>query len=124
VVQTTFIISSLVVEDAILKFTIITLVGRRRVKLINKTKEIKEIISQLLKQKSVGYYSRQDIEKAIILSRNIIDKRAVNNWFNLLWKSELLLQPELGVYNLNVRKVAGLELDVPPQIDSKQRRLL
>jgi hypothetical protein len=55
-----------------------------------------------------------------------VDSRTVKNWFDVLWKFEFLVQPECGVYNLNLSKIGELELSVkvPPQIDSKQRRLL
>ena len=53
----------------------------------------------------------------------MIDKRSIENWFNILWKFEILLQPEPKVYALNVAKVSELEISLPPKIDPKQRRL-
>jgi len=52
-----------------------------------------------------------------------VDKRTLKTWFDVLWKFEFLLQPEPGLFNLNVQKASELEISIPPQIDSRQRRL-
>jgi hypothetical protein len=51
------------------------------------------------------------------------DKRTIKTWFDALWKLEYLTQPQPGVFNLNVNKIAKLELPAPRQIDLKQKRL-
>lgn len=90
---------------------------------VNKREQIKEIIQTLLESNTkIGYYSRSDIEKAITISRGL-DPRTVKNWFSFLWKLEYFTQPEVGVYRLNLEKVAALEVPLPFQIDPKQKRL-
>ena len=90
---------------------------------VNKREQIKEIIQTLLESNTkIGYYSRSDIEKAITISRGL-DPRTVKNWFSFLWKLEYFMQPEVGVYRLNLEKVAALEVQLPFQIDPKQKRL-
>jgi hypothetical protein len=90
--------------------------------IVVKTEIIKQILQNLLDIKKVGYYTRADIEKAIMLSRGV-DKRTIQNWFDVLWKLEYFLQPQPGVFNLNLEKVVALEVKIPPQIDMKQKRL-
>jgi len=87
-----------------------------------KTEVIKQILQNLLETKKFGYYTRVDIEKAIMQSRGV-DKRTIQNWFDALWKLEYFLQPQPGIFNLNLEKVVGLEVKVSPQIDLKQKRL-
>lgn len=90
-----------------------------------KEKVIKEIIESLIKgNKPIGFYTREDIDKAI-MERRGGDKRTRDNWFNLLWKLDYLLQPELGIYHINLSKISKLELEVkvPHQIDTRQKRL-
>ena len=87
-----------------------------------KTEVIKEILQNLLETKKVGYYTKQDIEKAIMQSRGV-DKRTIQNWFNMLWKLEYFVQPEPGIFNLNLEKIVDLEVKVSPQPDMKQKRL-
>ena len=83
----------------------------------------REQIQTLLESNTkIGYYSRSDIEKAITISRGL-DPRTVKNWFSFLWKLEYFTQPEVGVYRLNLEKVASLEVPLPFQIDPKQKRL-
>ena len=94
----------------------------RRKKLINKEEEIKQILSDLLATKK-GYFSREDIEKSIIRCRGCIDKRTVGSWFTFLWKMEYFVQPQPHIYNLNLQKVADLELAPIKQIDKLQKRL-
>ena len=90
---------------------------------VNKREQIKEIIQTLLESNTkIGYYNRGDIEKAITISRGL-DPRTVKNWFSFLWKLEYFTQPEVGVYRLNLEKVAALEVPLPFQIDPKQKRL-
>lgn len=86
---------------------------------------VKEILRKLLdSNKTVGYYGKEDIEKAIMESRGVLDQRAINNWFSYLWKLDYFTQPKHGVYQLNLSKIQELELPLPFQIDPKQRRLL
>lgn len=88
---------------------------------MNRTEKIKQIIQQLLNQK-LGYYSKRDIEKAILEVCGI-DPRTQVNWFNYIWKLEYITQPEPGIYHLNVTKCVELEVSIPPQIDTKQMKL-
>ena len=90
---------------------------------VNKREQVKEILQTLLEgNKKLGCYSRGDIEKAITICRGL-DPRTVKNWFSFLWKLEYFSQPEVGVYRLNLEKVAALEVPLPFQIDPKQKRL-
>jgi len=90
---------------------------------MNKKEQAKQIICQLLNMKKVGYFSKDDIEKAIMFCRDIADPRAIQNWFNYLWKFQYFLQPEPNIYHLNIAKISELEVKVPLQIDTKQKRL-
>ena len=91
---------------------------------MTKQEQIREIIVQLLAQnRDIGYYSKPDIERAIMTCRGC-DLRTINNWFNYLWKLEYFIQPQLGIYHLNLNMIQTLELKPPIQIDPKQRKLL
>jgi hypothetical protein len=59
--------------------------------------------------KKLNNYTYDDIAKAIMICRGV-DNRTINQWFNALWKLEYLLQPSLGVYSLNLEKIAELEI--------------
>lgn len=86
---------------------------------------VKLILEKLINQKNqLGYYRKADIEKAIIQVRGA-DYRTLKTWFNVLWRLEYLLQPEPGIFHINITKLAELELSekVPKQLDTKQSRL-
>lgn len=72
---------------------------------------MKQILESLLKTGRLKH-SRADIEGAIRKTLWLIDNRSVENWFNLLWKQEFIIQPEPGAYLLNLQKAAVLDLDV------------
>jgi hypothetical protein len=92
---------------------------------MTKPEMVKQILQKLLdSNKSIGYYHKEEIEKAIMESRGVLDQRAINNWFAYLWKLDYFTQPKQGIYNLNLAKIQELELPLPFQIDPKQRRLL
>jgi len=85
---------------------------------------IKQILTMLLdKNKNVGYYTREDIDTAILLARGLVDPRSRNKWWNYLWKAGYFTQSQLGIYHLELEKVVALELKCPIQIDKNQRRL-
>ena len=92
---------------------------------MNRQKCIREILENLINtNRQLGYYTKDDIEKSIIRCRGF-DQRTIDNWFKVLWRLEYLLQPEPGIFHLNLSKVAELELPVKPsaQVDSRQARL-
>ena len=89
---------------------------------MNRKEQTKEIIQKLLDTKKLGYFTKSDIEKAIMFCRGL-DPRTIQNWFNFLWKFEYILQPEPNIYHLNIVKIGELEVKIPPQIDTKQTRL-
>jgi len=86
---------------------------------------LKRILENLLNQKpQKGYYTREDIEKAIIQERGV-DKRTIKAWSNALFRFDYIIQPNYGIFNINFSKVTELELDVkmPKQIDKNQKHL-
>lgn len=84
---------------------------------------IKEILESLIKNgEQIGRYSKREVERAIIECRGA-DPRTINNWFGALLKLDYLLQPELGVYTLNLDRIASLEVKLPTELDPKQARL-
>jgi len=76
---------------------------------------IRAILEKLISgNRQIGNrYSRDDIDKAIITVRGV-DQRTRDNWFNVLWKLDYLLQPEKGWYSLNLSHLSELELKVAP----------
>ena len=85
--------------------------------------QTKEILRQLLQQKKLGYFSRRDIDTVVKEVRGVLDQRSLNNWFNYLFDLKFILPLKPNIYNINVQKIAELEISIPPQIDPKQRRL-
>jgi len=86
---------------------------------------IKEILENLINQNNrIGYYTKEQIEKAIIQCRGA-DPRTIQSWFNALWKLQYLIQPQPNVFNINIDKIVDLELEhkIPIQIDKKQTKL-
>lgn len=69
-------------------------------------------------------YTRSDIEKALMEALGVHDKRSMNSWFEFMWKTQFLTQPEKDVYSLNWTKVVELELPIPEEVDPRQRRLV
>ncbi len=91
---------------------------------MNKQQKIKNILTQLLlKTKKNGNFSRYEIESAIQVVLLAADERTINNWFNLLWKLEIFEQPIQGRYNLCWDHIVQLEVAVPIDLDSNQKRL-
>jgi hypothetical protein len=91
---------------------------------MKKHERIKEIVEYLITSGKFNHYTRKDIEKAIVVCRQALDERTVINWFNLLWKLEYILQPQCGLYALNVGKIQNLEVKLPMEVDPNQRRLI
>jgi hypothetical protein len=91
---------------------------------MRKELRIREIIEYLLASDKFNCFTRSDIEKAIIVCRQPLDERTTNNWFNLLWKLEYIIQPKPKTYALNITKIQELEVALPEEVDPKQRRLL
>lgn len=87
--------------------------------LSKKQDDIKAIIQYLLDTKNVGCFTRNEVEKAIIKVKMIVDKRAVENWFNLLWKLEYLIQPSPKVFALNFAEIAELDVELPLPINQE-----
>ena len=77
---------------------------------MNQKEKIKQILTTLTSKK-INSYTYDDIAKAIMICRGV-DNRTINQWFNALWKLEYLLQPSLGVYSLNLDKIAELEISL------------
>lgn len=90
---------------------------------LKRKEQVKEILAQLLKKKSIGYYTRNDIDRAIIEVRGV-DKRTLDNWFSVLFRLGYIEQKEPNVFHLVLEKVTELELSPPIQFDSKQQRLV
>jgi len=103
---------------AIIIFTQIS--GEERMK---KDQRIREVIEQLIVSDKFNSFARHDIDKAIIVCRQPLDERTIDNWFNLLWKLEYIIQPKPKVYSLNITKIQELEVKLPQEVDPKQRRL-
>jgi hypothetical protein len=76
--------------------------------LVSKKESITEIIQQILRTKQSTQFTKEDIELAIMKAQFVIDRRSINNWFNVLWKLQYLEQPQPGKYCLNVTEVANL----------------
>lgn len=89
---------------------------------MKKREQLRKIVQQLL---DLGRfrYTRQDLDDAVLRGLMVTDQRTFDRWFNLLWKLEFLLQPERGVYVLNVERVVQLEVNLPCEVDPAQRRL-
>jgi hypothetical protein len=91
---------------------------------MTKPQQIKEVLQTLIEQnKEVGYYHKKDIEKAIMACRGG-DERTLKNWFRLLWTLEYFLQPQPGIYHLNLSMITKLELKTTIQITPQQKRLV
>jgi len=108
------------VLDVTIEF--IAILGGKKMK---KEETIKAILEKLINQRNqIGYYSKDDIEKAIIQVRGA-DYRTLKTWFTVLWRLEYLLQPQPNIFHLNLAKISELELSgkLPRQIDTKQRKL-
>ena len=90
---------------------------------MKKTNEVKEILSELMKQKKkVGCYSRKDIETAIMACRGS-DARTIRNWWRYLWRLDYLVQTQPDIYTMNLDKIVELEMPIPIHVDPKQRKL-
>ncbi len=90
---------------------------------MKKKERITEVIEHLITSGKFNSYTKRDVEKAIIVCRQPLDERTIQNWFNLLWQLEYLIQPECGVYSLNLPKLQELEVKLPEQVNPNQRRL-
>lgn len=84
-----------------------------------KQEDLKGILQKLIETKITGL-NRREIEKAIIQVKLVADQRAIDNWFNLMFRLEYFSQPKPDFYCLNLSEIAKLDIDVP---DVKQERL-
>ena len=67
-----------------------------------RTKEIcDKIIEQLLKDGYTYQITRQDLEKAIMKVRGIVDERAIDNWVRALITWEYIKHIQKGIFQLN-----------------------
>ena len=84
---------------------------------------VKEILENLINsKKELGSYSKREIENAILECRGS-DPRTISNWFNVLWRLDYISQVRVGAFYLNFDKIAALEIKLPSEVDSAQRRL-
>jgi hypothetical protein len=90
---------------------------------MKKNEKIKQIIEYLITSGKFNNYTKQDIEKSIIITLQPLDERTITNWFTLLWRLEYVIQPQCGTYSLNLSKVQLLEVKLPIEADPKQSRL-
>ena len=90
---------------------------------MNKKENVTKIIQTLLNTKQPNTYRKEEIEQAIRVAKWTVDQRTIENWFTLLWKLGFLHQDSPGVYGLNIERVAELEVQLPLDVDPKQRRL-
>lgn len=60
-----------------------------------------KIIEQLLKNGFTYQITRQDLEKAIMQVRGIIDERAIDNWIRALITWDYIKHIQKGIYQLN-----------------------
>ena len=90
---------------------------------MNKRDRIKTVIEKLITNPHFNKFSKPDIQKAIIIAREALDERTVERYWNLLWNLQIIIQPELNTYSLNIVKIQEYELPLPLTADPKQQRL-
>ena len=89
---------------------------------MNKETTIRLILKRLIEDSNkVTDLSRSEVDKAIIFCRGV-DPRTVQNWFNVLWKFEYLVQPVPERYSLNLEKAASLDLPIESTLTHKLER--
>ena len=88
-----------------------------------KKEKVKEILRTLLTstQKNSGFH-RIEIEKAIKKALWLHDKRAIADWFDLMFSLELFEQPKPDCFVLCWPQLVELDVSLP-DIDVNQRRL-
>ena len=89
---------------------------------MNKREQIVEVLNELFKTKR-NHFTKQEIEKAIIVCRGL-DPRTLKNWWAYLWRLEVFEQPTKGKYVLNFAVLEKLEIHAPLESDPQQTRFV
>lgn len=78
-----------------------------------KQTEIKEILQRLLDTNKLTGFTRTEIDKVIKKVRWVDDQRAIDNTFNMMFSFDFFTQPKCGIFDLNLKEIATLELTIP-----------
>lgn len=85
---------------------------------MNKQNKIKQILETLL-EKGKMEFSEAEIENAIAKTLLLADQRSIDQWFRLMFRIELFIQPRLGYYKLLISEVQRFDV----RVDEKQESL-
>ena len=85
---------------------------------MNKQNKIKDILETLL-LKGKMEFSEAEIENAIAKTLLLADQRSIDQWFKLMFRIELFIQPRPGYYKLLMSEIARFDV----KVDSRQECL-